>query len=41
MSEAIDRLYKEAEERLSKEKDTIIARIRSALSKAKQDALKA
>ncbi|MEM0030113.1 MAG: hypothetical protein QW572_00285 [Candidatus Nitrosocaldus sp.] len=40
MSDAIDTLYREAEERLRQEKDRMIARIRDELRIAKQKVFK-
>ncbi|MEO9365796.1 MULTISPECIES: hypothetical protein [Candidatus Nitrosocaldus] len=40
MNEAIDTLYREAEERIKQEKDRIIARIRDELRLAKQRVFK-
>ncbi|MCS6767355.1 MAG: hypothetical protein RMJ59_00465 [Candidatus Nitrosocaldus sp.] len=40
MSETIDRMYMEAEERLRQEKERIIARIRDELRVAKQKVFK-
>ncbi len=40
MSESIDRLYKEAEERLRMEKESIITKVKNELRRAKEEALK-
>ncbi len=40
MSESIDRLYKEAEERLRTEKGSIITKVKNELRRAKEEALK-
>jgi hypothetical protein len=40
MSESIDRLYKEAEERLRTEKERIITKVKNELRRAKEEALK-
>jgi len=40
MSESIDRFYKEAEERLRTEKESIITKVKNELRRAKEEALK-